>query len=101
MDTDQVKVTDPARIVRHETDFHHLKEGLLRAEDLKQEGNVHFKEKEWHKALVSYRTGLAHLPPRTTRGKERDETGELDQASDDQGEADDDRNRHGPARAAS
>lgn len=37
--------------------------------------------------MASYRTGLAQLPPRTARGKEREETGEHDPPSDDEGEA--------------
>jgi hypothetical protein len=46
--------------------------------------------------MASYRAGLAQLPPRTDRGKEREETGE-DPPSDDKGEANigpDDSERH-------
>jgi len=62
-----------------------FKECLIQAEELKLEGNVHFREKQWHEALVSYRNGLARLPPRKVRqkGKERAKKEELDPSSDD------------------
>jgi hypothetical protein len=51
------------------------KECLQHAEELKLEGNEYFRAKQWNEALVSYRTGLSHLPPRrehkTEKGKER------------------------------
>lgn len=61
-----------------------LKDRLFYAEELKLEGNVHFRAKQWHEALVSYRTGLARLPPRQKRkDKERKEEPDL---SDDEKE---------------
>jgi hypothetical protein len=66
-----------------------LKEYLSHAEELKLEGNAHFKAKQWNEALVSYRTGLARLAPRKGPGKEKEKpkTEELDPPSDDEGEA--------------
>lgn len=62
-----------------------MKDCLLQAEELKQEGNVHFREKQWHEALVSYRTGLARLPARKEAGKGKEKEGreELDLLSGD------------------
>ena len=62
-----------------------MKDCLLQAEELKQEGNVHFREKQWHEALVSYRTGLARLPTRKEagKGKEKEEREELGPLSGD------------------
>ena len=53
---------------------------LEAANDLKQEGNVHFKAGRWDEALVAYRSALGHLPRRPeplsshrdNRGKSRD-----------------------------
>lgn len=53
---------------------------------MKLEGNVHFRAKEWNEALVSYRTGLAYLPPRREYGKEKGKgrATEVDRLSDDE-----------------
>lgn len=38
---------------------------LDRANELKLQGNDLFKASKWTEALVSYKTALGHLPPRT------------------------------------
>jgi hypothetical protein len=49
---------------------------------------VHFKAGGFHEALVSYHTALACLPPRKSRGKEKETTVERE-PSDDEGESTD------------
>lgn len=56
---------------------------LADADELKQEGNEHFRAKRWEEALASYRAGLGRLPkrkaassggpPSQDKGKGRDE----------------------------
>ncbi|KAH9847372.1 TPR-like protein [Lenzites betulinus] len=46
---------------------------LSDADELKQEGNEHFRAKRWDEALASYRVALGHLPRR--RETTRDEKG--------------------------
>ncbi|KAH7924883.1 hypothetical protein BV22DRAFT_1034674 [Leucogyrophana mollusca] len=41
-----------------------LENCLREAEELKQEGNEHFRASQWNEALVSYRGALARLPNR-------------------------------------
>ncbi|KAJ7130079.1 TPR-like protein [Mycena crocata] len=41
-----------------------IAESLRIAEELKIEGNDHFRAGKWDEALVAYRTGLGRLPPR-------------------------------------
>lgn len=65
-----------------------MKESLPHAEELKLEGNVHFKAGQWDEALVSYRTALACLPVRKGRGKGK-ETQERNPPSDDEEEGTD------------
>ncbi|KIM84615.1 hypothetical protein PILCRDRAFT_818194 [Piloderma croceum F 1598] len=69
-------------------DASRVQENLLHAEELKLEGNVHFKAGGFHEALVSYHTALACLPPRKSRGKEKETTVERE-PSDDEGESTD------------
>ncbi|KAI0375348.1 TPR-like protein [Pilatotrama ljubarskyi] len=42
----------------------HIKKCLSDADDLKQEGNEHFRAKRWDEALASYRAALGRLPKR-------------------------------------
>ena len=60
----------------NETIAHALFDALGDAEELKQEGNEHFRAKRWNEALATYRTGLGRLPKRrpleTEKGKERE-----------------------------
>ena len=39
---------------------------MASAEELKQEGNDHFRAKRWEEALAIYRSALGHLPRRPT-----------------------------------
>ncbi|KAH9937130.1 uncharacterized protein B0H18DRAFT_1091417 [Fomitopsis serialis] len=56
---------------------------LRDADELKQEGNGHFRARRWNEALAAYRSGLGRLPKRrlleTEKGKER----EMADADDD------------------
>lgn len=40
---------------------------LQYAEELKAQGNDHFRAREWDEALVAYRTGLGRLPKRKSK----------------------------------
>ncbi|KAI0652217.1 hypothetical protein C8Q79DRAFT_936615 [Trametes meyenii] len=51
------------------------------ANDLKQEGNEHFRAKQWDQALASYRSALGHLPKRPELGQVKGK--EKAQPSDD------------------
>ncbi|KAI0361240.1 TPR-like protein [Trametes cingulata] len=42
----------------------HIKKCLHDADELKQEGNEHFRAKRWNEALASYRAALGRLPKR-------------------------------------
>jgi len=77
-----------------------IKKALRDAEEIKQEGNDHFRSKEWVEALVCYRNALAKLPPREEepdapgagKGKERQASPPLgdgvDTTTSDMGESD-------------
>ncbi|KAK0456260.1 TPR-like protein, partial [Armillaria borealis] len=41
-----------------------LQKSLRYAEELKLEGNDHFRQRRWNEALVAYQSGLGHLPKR-------------------------------------
>ncbi|EPT03958.1 hypothetical protein FOMPIDRAFT_1046434 [Fomitopsis schrenkii] len=60
---------------------------LRDAEELKQEGNEHFRAKRWNEALATYRSGLGHLPKRrpleSEKGKEREAIDMDDEQEDD------------------
>ncbi|KAI0756660.1 hypothetical protein C8Q80DRAFT_1129813 [Daedaleopsis nitida] len=47
-------------------DPHDHRADLKGAEDLKQEGNDHFRAKRWDEALAAYKSALGHLPQRST-----------------------------------
>ena len=53
-----------------------IQQCLRDAEELKQEGNEHFRAKRWSEALATYRSGLGRLPKRrplkSEKGKERE-----------------------------
>ncbi|KAI0330531.1 TPR-like protein [Cubamyces sp. BRFM 1775] len=55
----------------------HIKRCLKDAEELKQEGNEHFRSKQWDEALAKYKAALGRLPKRidpppiTNKGKGR------------------------------
>ena len=70
---------------------------LVIAEEMKQEGNEHFRGKRWNEALATYRSALGHLPkrkpkivPPTSKGKEKAELDEVDveKAGKDQADSD-------------
>ncbi|KAI0673482.1 hypothetical protein C8Q78DRAFT_1076487 [Trametes maxima] len=52
-----------------------LRKRLADANEIKQEGNEHFRAKQWDQALASYRSALGHLPKRSdlsqVKGKEK------------------------------
>ncbi|KAG7450319.1 TPR-like protein [Guyanagaster necrorhizus] len=48
--------------IEQETDT--IKKSLQYAEELKLEGNDHFRQAQWNEALVAYQSGLGHLPKR-------------------------------------
>ncbi|RPD64907.1 TPR-like protein [Lentinus tigrinus ALCF2SS1-6] len=55
---------------------------LSHAEELKQEGNDHFRARRWDEALAAYKSALGHLPARLqlqSKGKEKD----IDPTEDD------------------
>ena len=60
-----------------------FKRCLLEADELKHEGNEHFRAKHWDEALVAYRAALGRLPKRKSPakvssksdGKRRDDDG--------------------------
>ncbi|KAH9898055.1 hypothetical protein C8Q73DRAFT_683540 [Cubamyces lactineus] len=43
----------------------HIRKCLKDAEELKQEGNKHFRSKQWDEALAKYRAALGRLPKRS------------------------------------
>lgn len=45
------------------------------AEELKAEGNDHFREKRWDEAICAYRSALGHLPKRREPRRKVDEKG--------------------------
>ncbi|KAK0465375.1 TPR-like protein [Desarmillaria tabescens] len=47
-----------------EQDANSVKKSLRYAEELKLEGNDHFRQHQWNEALVAYQSGLGHLPKR-------------------------------------
>lgn len=47
------------------------------AEELKQEGNDHFRAKRWDEAIAVYRSALGHLPRRPQQANARTD-GDLD-----------------------
>ncbi|KAI0778528.1 TPR-like protein [Trametes elegans] len=53
----------------------YIRRCLNDAEDLKREGNDHFRAKQWDEALAAYRSALGHLPrrrePDSAKGKGR------------------------------
>ncbi|KZT75186.1 TPR-like protein [Daedalea quercina L-15889] len=61
---------------------------LRDAEELKQEGNEHFRAKRWNEALAAYRSGLGRLPKRrlleTEKGKGKER--EADDTDDEEDE---------------
>ncbi|KAK0198655.1 TPR-like protein, partial [Armillaria mellea] len=54
--------TDTASSIQQETDD--IEKCLRYAEELKLEGNDHFRQRRWNEALVAYQSGLGHLPKR-------------------------------------
>ncbi|KAK0208555.1 TPR-like protein [Desarmillaria ectypa] len=53
---------DTASSTEQETDS--IEKSLRYAEELKLEGNDHFRQCRWDEALVAYKSGLGHLPKR-------------------------------------
>ncbi|CAL1695387.1 unnamed protein product [Somion occarium] len=49
---------------------------LQQADELKAEGNDHFRAKSWDEALAQYRSALGHLPKRKGKQRETDEVEE-------------------------
>ncbi|KAH9950455.1 TPR-like protein [Amylocystis lapponica] len=68
----------------------HVKRCLEEAEELKLEGNEHFRAKRWEEALVAYRTGLGRLPKRnpvkSTKPSENDKGKQREHAPSDDDE---------------
>ncbi|KZP32373.1 hypothetical protein FIBSPDRAFT_907413 [Athelia psychrophila] len=69
---------DNGKVETSTLDPDQVKESLRDADEIKQEGNTHFRSKQWTEALVSYRSALARVPPRkedpapsTEKGKDR------------------------------
>ncbi|KAK0233433.1 hypothetical protein IW262DRAFT_1451969 [Armillaria fumosa] len=54
--------THTASSIQQET--HNIEKCLRYAEELKFEGNDHFRQRRWNEALVAYQSGLDHLPKR-------------------------------------
>lgn len=54
------------------------------ADEIKLEGNDHFRAKQWNEALVSYRTALAHLPSRKEPATKKKKDRKVSSPSDDE-----------------
>ncbi|KAJ3480878.1 hypothetical protein NLI96_g8049 [Meripilus lineatus] len=54
----------PEVAVSGSSDDTNVKRSIQLADDLKQEGNEHFRAKRWDEALAAYRTALGQLPKR-------------------------------------
>ena len=84
--------TNPSRQVCKRFSVHasaiFCQECLDRAEELKLEGNEHFRARRWDEAICSYRTALGQLPNREKKkdngkGKGRDGVDDNDDEDDD------------------
>lgn len=62
---------------------------LRDAEELKQEGNEHFRAKRWNEALATYRSGLGRLPKRRLLESEKGKVREAIDMDEDGGEVED------------
>nr|VWO94221.1 Zn(2)-C6 fungal-type domain-containing protein [Ganoderma boninense] len=51
-------------VVPLDLDPRNVRKSLASAEELKQEGNDHFRAKRWDEAIALYRSALGHLPKR-------------------------------------
>ncbi|KAF7971826.1 hypothetical protein HWV62_19831 [Athelia sp. TMB] len=58
-----------------------VRNSLRDADEIKQEGNEHFRSKRWTEALVSYRTALAKVPPREEENTASSDKGKKRQAT--------------------
>ena len=56
------------------------------ADDLKQEGNEHFRAKRWDEALAAYRTALGQLPRRAASSSSKGKQPELPDQREEEGE---------------
>ncbi|KAI0702526.1 TPR-like protein [Cytidiella melzeri] len=56
-----------------------VKKLLEDANELKQEGNDHFRSSEWNEALVAYRSALGRLPKRPAPPKQKETLREVDE----------------------
>ncbi|PBK77011.1 TPR-like protein [Armillaria solidipes] len=74
--------THIASSVEQETDD--IEKSLRYAEELKLEGNDHFRQRRWNEALVAYQSGLGHLPKRRPKNSEspEDRLSRLDEDED-------------------
>ncbi|KAK0473168.1 TPR-like protein, partial [Armillaria novae-zelandiae] len=62
-----------------------LQKCLRYAEELKHEGNDHFRQRQWNEALVAYQSGLGHLPkrrPKKISESPEDDLSHLDEDED-------------------
>ncbi|KAK0246043.1 TPR-like protein [Armillaria nabsnona] len=60
---------------------------LRYAEELKLEGNDHFRQRRWNEALVAYQSGLGHLPkrrPKNISEPPEDRLSRLDEDEDEE-----------------
>ncbi|KAK0505879.1 hypothetical protein EDD18DRAFT_1372669 [Armillaria luteobubalina] len=73
-------------------DTNDIEKCLRYAEELKLEGNDHFRRRRWNEALVAYQSGLGHLPKRRRKkisGSPEDHLSRLDEDEDEDGETSD------------
>ncbi len=64
-----------------------LQKSLRYAEELKLEGNDHFRQRRWNEALVAYQSGLGHLPkrrPKNISESPEDRLSHLDEDEDEE-----------------
>lgn len=82
----QVSLTESLNLCFTNTEIHvALKRCLDEAEELKQEGNDHFRAQKWNEALAAYRSALGRIPKRKTttaaisdKGKGKETLDDLD-----------------------
>ncbi|THH02146.1 hypothetical protein EW026_g688 [Hermanssonia centrifuga] len=76
---------DSAEVATEPFDETHIKRCLGEAEELKQEGNDHFRSKRWDEALAAYRSGLGRIPKRKENKTRRKPTDAQVDDQDDPG----------------
>jgi hypothetical protein len=96
MDSDHNSRSEPSQPI--EDSIKSLKKSLEYAEELKNEGNDHFRGKRWEDALTAYRSGVGNLPKRKSKkqppqSSSREDDLELARNQDDAGPSSQDAER--------